>query len=46
MGCYGIGITRLIAAAVEVLSTDLEIRWPPPLAPYTVCIITPKVNFP
>lgn len=42
MGCYGIGITRLIAAAVEVLSTETNIIWPPLLAPFTVCIIPPK----
>uniref|UniRef100_A0A182JII1 Probable proline--tRNA ligase, mitochondrial n=1 Tax=Anopheles atroparvus TaxID=41427 RepID=A0A182JII1_ANOAO len=44
MGCYGIGVTRLIAAAVEVLSDEKEIRWPLLLAPYRVCIITPKAG--
>ncbi|XP_049279116.1 probable proline--tRNA ligase, mitochondrial [Anopheles funestus] len=44
MGCYGIGVTRLIAAAVEVLSNEKEIRWPAALAPYRVCIITPKAG--
>lgn len=44
MGCYGIGITRLIASAAEVLSTEQELRWPISLAPYTVCIIPPKVS--
>lgn len=42
MGCYGIGVTRLIAAAVESLSTDQEIRWPFAIAPFTVCIVPPK----
>ncbi|XP_065088723.1 probable proline--tRNA ligase, mitochondrial [Ochlerotatus camptorhynchus] len=42
MGCYGIGITRLIAAGIEVLSSEKEIRWPLALAPYTVCLIPPK----
>lgn len=42
MGCYGIGITRLIAASVECLSHDNEIRWPFVLAPFNVCIIPPK----
>ncbi|XP_020814342.1 probable proline--tRNA ligase, mitochondrial isoform X1 [Drosophila serrata] len=42
MGCYGIGITRIIAAALEVLSTDQELRWPKLLAPYDVCLIGPK----
>jgi prolyl-tRNA synthetase len=42
MGCYGIGVTRIIAASLEVLSTDLELRWPLALAPFKICIITPK----
>ncbi|XP_053660111.1 probable proline--tRNA ligase, mitochondrial [Anopheles marshallii] len=44
MGCYGIGVTRLIAASIEVLSNEKEIRWPALLAPYHVCIITPKAG--
>ncbi|XP_043479595.1 probable proline--tRNA ligase, mitochondrial [Leptopilina heterotoma] len=44
MGCYGIGMTRLIASAAEVLSTEQELRWPIALAPYTVCVIPPKKN--
>lgn len=42
MGCYGIGVTRLIAASIELLSTETEIRWPIKLAPFKVCIIPPK----
>lgn len=42
MGCHGIGITRLIAASIEALSTDDEIRWPKMLAPFSICIIPPK----
>lgn len=42
MGCYGIGISRLIAASIEKLSTEQEIRWPFVLAPFSVCIIPPK----
>lgn len=42
MGCMGIGVTRLIAAAVETLSTEREIRWPFSIAPFHVCIIPPK----
>ncbi|KAJ6633681.1 putative proline--tRNA ligase, mitochondrial, partial [Pseudolycoriella hygida] len=42
MGCYGIGITRLIAASVETLSTENEIRWPFALAPFSILIIPPK----
>ncbi|XP_011186235.2 probable proline--tRNA ligase, mitochondrial [Zeugodacus cucurbitae] len=42
MGCYGIGISRLVAAAVEVLATETELRWPTLLAPFDVCIIGAK----
>ncbi|KAK1340045.1 hypothetical protein QTO34_018609 [Cnephaeus nilssonii] len=39
MGCYGLGVTRILAAAIEVLSTEDCIRWPSLLAPYQVCLI-------
>lgn len=42
MGSYGIGITRILAAVLEVLSDDLNLRWPSLLAPYDVCVIGPK----
>ncbi|XP_005001131.2 probable proline--tRNA ligase, mitochondrial isoform X1 [Cavia porcellus] len=42
MGCYGLGVTRILAAALEVLSTEDCIRWPSLLAPYQVCLIPPK----
>lgn len=44
MGCYGLGMSRLLAAVVEVLSTETEIRWPWLIAPYSVCIIPPKAG--
>jgi prolyl-tRNA synthetase len=34
MGCYGIGITRTVAAAIEQHHDDAGIVWPAPLAPY------------
>jgi prolyl-tRNA synthetase len=40
MGCYGIGVGRILIAAVESLHDDKGIVWPPPIAPYSV-IITP-----
>jgi prolyl-tRNA synthetase len=43
MGCYGIGVSRVIAAAIEYLSSEKEIRWPFLLAPFKVCLIPPKV---
>lgn len=44
MGCYGIGISRIIPAALEVLSNDTELRWPFKLAPYKIMIIPPKLG--
>ncbi len=43
MGCYGIGITRLPAAAIEQNHDDKGIIWPDALAPFTVvlCPINP-----
>jgi prolyl-tRNA synthetase len=43
MGCYGIGITRLPAAAIEQNHDERGIIWPDALAPFTVvlCPITP-----
>ncbi len=40
MGCYGIGVTRLIAAIMEQHHDEHGIRWPVNVAPYQV-IITP-----
>ena len=40
MGCYGIGITRLPAAAIEQNHDDKGIVWPRPLAPFDV-VVTP-----
>ncbi|MGO8879447.1 MAG: proline--tRNA ligase [Desulfomonilaceae bacterium] len=40
MGCYGIGVSRVLAAAIEQNHDDDGIIFPPPLAPFTV-IITP-----
>lgn len=40
MGCYGIGVGRIVASAVELNNDDRGIRWPRPIAPYDV-IITP-----
>ncbi|PNF23894.1 putative proline--tRNA ligase, mitochondrial [Cryptotermes secundus] len=42
MGSYGLGMTRILAAGVEVLSLPDEMRWPIALAPFTVCIVPPK----
>ena len=36
MGCYGIGVGRLMAAAIEQSHDDKGIVWPVPLAPYNI----------
>jgi prolyl-tRNA synthetase len=38
MGCYGIGVTRVVAAAVEQNHDDKGIVWPAPIAPFSVAI--------
>ncbi|NXV81368.1 SYPM protein, partial [Atlantisia rogersi] len=42
MGCYGLGVSRILAASIEVLSTEDSIRWPSLIAPYQLCFIPPK----
>ena len=42
MGCYGLGLSRILAASVEVLSTETELRWPEAIVPFSVCIVCPK----
>ncbi|UJR23397.1 hypothetical protein I4U23_026405 [Adineta vaga] len=44
MGCYGIGLTRLMAATVEILTPreSNDIRWPRRIVPYQVAILPPK----
>jgi prolyl-tRNA synthetase len=40
MGCYGIGVGRILIAAVESLHDDKGIIWPAAIAPYSV-VVTP-----
>ena len=44
MGCYGIGVSRIVAAAIEQNHDDNGIRWPAAMAPWAVaiCVINPK----
>lgn len=44
MGCYGMGVTRTMAAAVEQNHDDNGIIWPMPIAPYQVIIIPVNVQ--
>ena len=39
MGCYGIGITRTAAAAVERHHDEFGIKWPKAIAPYLVTVV-------
>jgi prolyl-tRNA synthetase len=39
MGCYGIGVSRIVAAVVEEHHDDAGIAWPAPLAPYDVHLV-------
>jgi len=39
MGCYGIGITRIVGAAIEQNHDDNGIIWPEPLAPFDVVLV-------
>lgn len=39
MGCYGMGVTRLVAAVIEQNHDDNGITWPTPLAPFQLHII-------
>ncbi len=39
MGCYGIGVGRTVAAAIEQNHDDDGIRWPVPIAPWEVLVL-------
>jgi prolyl-tRNA synthetase len=39
MGCYGIGVTRIVAAAIEQNHDERGIVFPPPMAPFAACIV-------
>ncbi len=44
MGCYGIGISRTMAAAIEQNYDDNGIIWPMPIAPYHVIVVPVNVK--
>jgi prolyl-tRNA synthetase len=46
MGCYGIGVNRIVAAAVEAGHDENGIVWPLPLAPYEVLLVPLQVQNP
>jgi prolyl-tRNA synthetase len=39
MGCYGIGVTRIVAAAIEQNNDERGIIWPDPIAPFQVILV-------
>jgi prolyl-tRNA synthetase len=39
MGCYGIGVSRLVGALIEVFHDDAGIMWPEPVAPFRLGLI-------
>lgn len=40
MGCYGIGVSRILAAAIEQNNDEFGIVFPPSIAPYEVALLT------
>ena len=44
MGCYGIGVGRTVAAAIEQNHDEDGIIWPTPIAPYHVDIIPVRLD--
>ena len=44
MGCYGVGVSRSLAAAVEQCHDENGIVWPVGIAPAHVCVIPLTVN--
>jgi prolyl-tRNA synthetase len=40
MGCYGIGVTRVVAAAIEQNHDERGIIWPAPIAPFQVVLVS------
>ncbi len=39
MGCYGIGVTRIVAAAIEQNHDERGIIWPEPIAPFQLVLV-------
>ncbi|XP_049848897.1 probable proline--tRNA ligase, mitochondrial [Schistocerca gregaria] len=40
MGCYGIGVSRMVAAIAEVHHDDFGLRWPNAVAPFLVVVVS------
>ncbi len=39
MGCYGIGVTRVVAAAIEQNHDEHGVMWPDPIAPFQIALL-------
>ena len=44
MGCYGLGVTRTVAAAIEAFHDENGIIWPMSIAPYQVLVLPINVS--
>lgn len=44
MGCYGIGVSRIVAAAVEQNHDDHGIIWPDAMAPFTIALVPMQMH--
>jgi prolyl-tRNA synthetase len=44
MGCYGIGVSRLVGALIEAFHDDAGIIWPEPVAPFKLGLINLRVG--
>ncbi|VAW48433.1 Prolyl-tRNA synthetase, bacterial type [hydrothermal vent metagenome] len=44
MGCYGIGVTRIVAAAIEQNNDERGIVWPENIAPFQVAIVPMQMH--
>jgi len=44
MGCYGIGVSRIVAAAIEQNHDKYGIKWPQAIAPFQVAIVPMNMN--
>ena len=44
MGCYGIGVSRVVAAAIEQNHDDKGIIWPAAIAPFQVALLPMKMS--
>ncbi len=44
MGCYGIGVSRVVAAAIEQNHDDAGIIWPEPIAPFQLALLPMNAN--